>query len=83
MNYVIPHQFPAEPDATSTNGFTIGYRYEIIDRCNSTVTVKNDNGHDRVIIPGVNSPHIIFTSHGGKLGIGVHRSVGYFSEYNE
>jgi len=83
MSYVIPHHFPAEPGPTSTNGFTLGKKYSVLERCNSTVTVLNDNGHERVIIPGANSPHIVYQSGGGKLGylLSSQRCVGYFSEY--
>lgn len=81
MNYVMPHQFMGEPHATNMNGFTFGHKYRIIDRCNRTVTVRNDNGHSRVIIPGANSPHITHQS-GDMLGW-TQKCVGYFSEYDE
>ena len=82
MSYVIPHHFPAEPGPTDMNGFTLGKRYQVIDRCNSTVTVRNDNNHDRVIIPGANSPHITYQRQ-DIMGMWTQYSVGYFSEYDE
>ncbi len=81
-SFVIPHLFSGDRWPTSTNGFTIGKEYVIIARMNSCVTVHNDNGDERVIIPGANSPHIVHQS-GGKLGYYDQRAVGYFSEYNE
>ena len=80
--FVVPYLYATTVEPSSTNGFTIGKEYVIIDRCNSTVTVRNDNGDLRVIIPGTQSPHIIRVT-GGTLGMQGQTCVGYFTEFAE
>jgi len=80
--YIQPVLFKAEDHADGTNGFTFGRYYRVIHEMPSNtnaVTVLNDSGHERFILIGEDSPHIIrmTRSVGGCSG---QRCAGYFAE---
>lgn len=76
MHYVTPVLFSRDTPY-SLNGFTPGKHYAVCGRKGNGVLVRNDNGHERFLLPGEPSGHLV-AADGLEQRWGWHHPIGVF-----